>query len=516
MTSSPSTSQYRSTTKGRAHGNGHPSVRIPEELHRDGVVRVVPHNREAEQAIISSVMMGKEAYEEVRDMLRPESFWVPAHQTLYRAIADLYRKGQPADIVTLQDHLRGTGELEDVGGLQYLLTTSRAAPSSANVRHYARIVVERAIKRQIIAEASLTLEECYSPETDAFEIQEKHVQRAMETANATIQGAALSMAEVAEQTMAYIERAKKAKDSGRLLGLSTGYRQLDRRSAGWMPGDLVVLAARPSQGKTAFAMNILENVARSGIPVAVFSMEMPAQQLVLRMLANEMAVDSLALRRGELTDDDLQRASRVLLAMSALPIYFDDQPALSLRELRSRSRIMIRRHGCRLIAIDYLGLATNREDGGNRNREQEVAGIVRGIKQIAREEGVVALALAQLNRGNESRANKQPVLSDLRDSGEIEQGADHVLFIHRPYYYGITTDENYDATFFTDSNSKVIGTIANIITAKGRNSECGIDDLIFQNQFCRFTEPAIFHERNWEVNELPPVGYQYSPDETPF
>lgn len=439
---------------------------------RDTDARLPPQALEAEQSVLGGLLLDTRRWEDIADVVQPGDFYNRHHRTIFLAIRELYEQDQPVDIVTASEWLQKKGQLDDVGGLAYLGTLAKNTPNTANLVSYARIVAERALLRQLIDTANSIVGKAYHPEGSSpneildtaesliFDLSQS--QRRQDSGFVPIQGL-LSAA---------IDRIEELYESNAALtGVSTGFKDMDNMLSGLQPSDLVIVAGRPSMGKTSLAMNMAENVAvGSKLPVAVFSMEMPGQQLAMRMLASLGRINAHKVRTGRLGADDWPRLTSAVGLLNEAPIFIDDTPALNPLELRSRARRLMRDHGkLGLIVIDYLQLmqaGTSQE-----NRAIEVSIITRGLKILAKELDVPVMVLSQLNRSLEQRPNKRPVMSDLRESGAIEQDADVILFIYR--------DEVYNE----DSNDKGV---AEIIIGKQRNGPTGTVRLTFLGEYTRF------------------------------
>ena len=433
-------------------------------------LRVPPHSVEAEQSLLGGLMLDNNAYDRVVDFVGADDFYRHDHRLIFAAVGALVQQGQPCDVVTLSEHLDNRGELGDAGGLGYLATLANDTPSAANVKAYAEIVRERSILRALISAGSdiagsafgsdgrKAVELLDEAERLVFEIAEKGSKR----------GGFQALSDVLPETIDRIEKLQKS--GGDVTGVATGYTEFDKMPAGLQPGDLVILAGRPSMGKTTFAVNIAENAAiGSQVPTAIYSMEMGAEQLAFRMISSLGRVDQTHLRVGKFSDDDWARINTAVQLMSEAPIYIDDTPALSPTAVRARARRLKRSYGLGLIVIDYLQLM--QVPGNTENRTAEISEISRSLKALAKELQCPVIALSQLNRSVEQRTDKRPVMSDLRESGAIEQDADLICFIYR--------EEVYDP----DTPRK--GT-ADIIISKQRNGPIGEIPLTFVGKYTKF------------------------------
>lgn len=441
-------------------------------------LKVPPHSIEAEQSVLGSLMLDNESWEKTADLLVENDFYRRDHQLIFRAIADLFEQSQPVDVITLAEYHDKRGELDKVGELAYLGMLARNTPSSANIIAYASIVRERSILRQLIAVGTAISNVAFSPEGKSseemldlaegqvFEIAEKGAKRS---------GGFIQVKEVLSRVVDRIDTLFE-QDSP-ITGLSTGFNDFDEQTSGMQPADLVIVAGRPSMGKTTFAMNLAEHAAiKSKVPVAVFSMEMPADALAMRMLSSLGQIDQHRLRTGRLNDDDWPRLTSAIALLNEAPLFIDDTPALTVTELRARARRLKREHGLSMIVIDYIQLMQGSSRSSNENRATEISEISRSLKALAKELEVPVVALSQLNRSLEQRPNKRPIMSDLRESGAIEQDADLIVFIYR--------DEVYNE----DSAEKGK---AEIIISKQRNGPIGTVALTFQGKYTRFENFAF-------------------------
>ncbi len=435
-------------------------------------LKVPPHDLEAEQAVLGGLMLDNAAWDQVADRLHEEDFYHREHRLIYRAIAALADDQQPLDVVTLSGWLRQNGALEEAGGLSYLGTMARETPSAANIRAYADIVRECSVLRQLIRAGSDVVESAFQPEgrssTELLDHAEQIIFRIAEQTGRHRQGF-VGMKELLPQVVDRIDRLYQSQEP--VTGLATGFDDLDRMTSGLQRGDLVIVAGRPSMGKTTFAMNLVEHVCMHGkLPVAVFSMEMPAESLAMRMLASLGRVHLQRIRSGRLQDDDWPRLTSTMSLLSEAPLFVDDSPGLTPTEIRARARRLQRERGeIGMIVIDYLQLM--QIPGYRENRAAELSEISRSLKGLAKELDVPVVALSQLNRSLEQRPNKRPVMSDLRESGAIEQDADLIAFIYR--------DEVYNE----DSPDKGI---AELIIGKQRQGPIGTVRMTFLGEYTRF------------------------------
>lgn len=432
------------------------------------LAKVPPQSLEAEQSVLGALMLEPEAGSSVFEILQPDDFYRDNHRLIFVAIRDLFERGDPVDLVSVSETLRQSGRLEQVGGIATISQMARSVPSAVNVDYYARIVAEKSLLRQLIRTAGKIAEKGYEPGEEATSLLEEAEKMIMDLSQRQIKEGFESIRNILLNTFEKIEALYANK--GSLTGVPTFFAELDRITSGWQPSDLIIIAARPSMGKTALVLNMAQNAAvRAKVPVAVFSLEMSKEQLVQRMLCSEAMVDQQRVRTGDLLDTDWPKLTRAVGPLSEASIFIDDTVAISLAELRSKARRLKLEHGLGLIVIDYLQLMSL----GRRSesRQQEVAQISRGLKGIARELRVPVIALSQLNRGVEQRQDKRPIMSDLLESGAIEADADVISFIYRDEYYNPESDKKG---------------IAEIIIAKHRNGPVGAVELGYLKEFTKF------------------------------
>ncbi len=435
----------------------------------DLIDRVPPHNHEAEQSVLGAIFLDPQALITASEILVPEDFYRIAHQKIFQTMLDLSEKGNAIDVVTVTEELSVRKELEDVGGLSYLMELANAVPTAANVSYYAKIVEEKSILRRLIRTATKIVEDSYIREDEVEELLSEAERKMMEVANRKNAGDFKHVKDVLVQTYDNIEQLQNR--TGDVTGIPTGFTDLDRMTAGFQRNDLIIVAARPSVGKTAFALNIAQNVAvKARENVAIFSLEMGAEQLVMRMLCAEGNIDAQVLRTGALTAEDWSKLTIAMGTLSNAGIYIDDTPGLRVNEIRAKCRRLAQEKGLGMILIDYLQLIQGSGRRGE-NRQQEVSEISRSLKALARELHVPVIALSQLSRGVEQRQDKRPMMSDIRESGSIEQDADIVAFLYRDDYYDKETE-----------NKNMI----EIIIAKQRNGPTGTVTLAFKKEFNKF------------------------------
>ena len=439
-------------------------------------LKVPPHSLEGEQSVIGGLLLENGALDRVADILNAGDFYRQDHRLIYQHIASLINNNKPADIVTVAESLENSAELSSVGGIAYLGALAQNTPSSANIRRYAEIVRERAMVRQLIEVSSGITDSAFNPQgRDAKKLldeAESKILQIAESGNRTSQGFS-SVQEILPGVLNRIDELYQRDNQNGVTGISTGFEDLDNFTSGFQPGDLIIVAGRPSMGKTAFSINIAENIALgSKLPIAIFSMEMGSAQLVTRMIGSIGRLDQQRMRNGSLEDEDWVRLTTAVGKLNDAPIYIDEGAGLSAFELRARARRLQRQSGqLGLIVVDYIQLMASSSDKANENRATEISEISRSLKSLAKELNVPIVALSQLNRSVEQRQDKRPVMSDLRESGAIEQDADLILFIYR--------DEVYNK----DSEQK--GT-AEIIISKQRNGPIGTVRLTFLGEHTRF------------------------------
>ncbi len=439
--------------------------------------RVPPHSNDAEISVLGSVLLDNDTMTNLGDTVGPEMFYREGHRKIFTAMRDLQERGEPVDLVTLSEDLRSKGTLDEVGGLTYLIGLSDQVPTAAYAEHYARIVQEKHTLRQLISASGKAMQLAYDAQLPLEDLLDRAEKMIFEVAEQKKKGEQYqAMGEVVHDTFEYITLLHANK--GIPDGVSSGFKDLDEQISGLQKGSLNVLAARPSMGKTAFALSIAQNVAlRREKTVAVFSLEMPSVQLALRMLCSEARVDMNRIRSGQLNERDFERLAHAAGRLAEAPMVIDDEPDLTLNGLRSKLRRMAAQHGqLGLVVIDYLQLMSGgKSTGGSDNRQQEISTISRGLKGLAREMEVPIIVLSQLSRAVEQRPNHRPMLSDLRESGAIEQDADIVMFIYRDEYYNKETDQQG---------------IAEIIIGKQRNGPVGTVKLQFHSSHVRFNDLA--------------------------
>ena len=444
-------------------------------------LRVPPHSTEAEQSVLGGLLLDNLAWDKCSDLLSDSDFYRHEHRHIYAAVGSLIASSKPADVITVFEALQSLGKAEDCGGLAYLNALAQSVPSASNVRRYAEIVRERSVLRKLISASDEIATTAFNPQGQPVsQILDEAESRIFRIGEEGSRGGA-GFQPMDKLVQALIDRVQELEANGSedVTGIRTGFYDLDRMTAGLQKGDLIVLAARPSMGKTAFALNIAEHVAvQEGLPVAVFSMEMGASQLALRVVGSLGRIDQQHLRTGRLRDDEWERLPEAASKLSEAPMFIDESPGLNPAELRARARRLARQYGgtLGLIVIDYLQLMSGSSNSSDENRATVLGEISRGMKGLAKELQCPVLALSQLNRSVETRPDKRPMMSDLRESGAIEQDADVIMFIYRDDYY--------------NKDSKEPG-VAEIVLAKQRNGPVGTVKLTFLKPLTRFDNLAL-------------------------
>jgi replicative DNA helicase len=444
--------------------------------------------------VLGAMMLEKDAVNAIIDILNPEVFYKDAHQKIFKAIHQLFSKSEAIDILTVTNELKSMGELDIVGGPYFISQLTNRVVSAANIEFHARILIQKYIQRELILISSDIIKDAYEDTTDVFDLLDKAESGLFAVSENNLRRSFSSMPELVKKAIDDIESAKNS--DANLRGVPSGYTGLDRITQGWQKSDLIILAARPSMGKTAFALNLARNAAvEFNKPVAFFSLEMSSVQLVTRLISSETYLPAEKLRKGDLEEYEWQQLNTKIDPLVKAQMYIDDTPQLSIFELRAKCRRLKQQFDIQMVFIDYLQLMT--AGGDNRgNREQEISNISRSLKSLAKELDIPVLALSQLSRNVESRpGSKKPILSDLRESGAIEQDADMVIFIYRPEYYGINDDG--------EGNS--VQGLAVINIAKHRNGKLGDVNLKFVGQFAKFEEPESF-EQHAELS--PNTGFE--------
>ena len=454
----------------------------------DSLGKLPPQALDLEEAVLGALMLEKNALTAVVEFLRADHFYSEQHKEIYTSIIDLFKSSDPVDMRTVVTQLRKNGKLEIVGGAYYIAELTSKVSSAANIEYHARIIIEMAIKRDLIQIASGIHHDAYEDTTDVFELLDKTEQSIFKISDANLRKNYDNMKTLMYRAIQELQEKKNHKDG--LTGIPSGFSRLDRITSGWQKSDLIIIASRPGMGKTAFVVSALRNAAIDfNFPVAIFSLEMASLQLVNRLISAEAELEAEKIKKGTLAEFEWQQLVHKTNRLSSAPIFIDDTPALSILELRAKCRRLKAEHNVQLIVIDYLQLMKGEMSG---NREQEIASISRALKGIAKELDVPVIALSQLSRGVETRGgDKRPQLSDLRESGSIEQDADIVMFLYRPEYYKIDQDEDGMPT----------QGLAEVIIAKHRNGSLDTAKLKFIGKFTKFTD---FEDR--QVSDKPYSG----------
>ncbi len=442
--------------------------------------RLVPRAVEIEAAVLGALMLEKDAFSLVCDLLKPESFYEPRHATIYNTIQSLGLAEEPIDMITVTNKLRNNGELEKIGGAGFVASLTVNVASAAHVEYHARIVAQKHLARELIAFASNVENSAFDESNDVDDLLQEAEGKLFEISQRNLKGDVVQIDPLLVRAVDLMQIASQRQTG--ISGLSTGFHELDKLTSGWQNSDLIIIAARPAMGKTAFVLSMALNIAMQNNPVAVFSLEMSNQQLVNRLISNACEIPGNKIKSGQLNDVEWNQLLNRIQRLNGLPLYVDDTSGLSMMELRTKARRLVREHGIKLIVIDYLQLMTAGIKLGS--REQEVSTISRSLKQLAKELNIPVIALSQLNRKLEDRGNKdkRPQLSDLRESGAIEQDADIVCFIHRPEYY-------LKASVDGDGNN--IKGKAEFIVAKHRSGSTDTVDMFFRHEYVRF--------ENWDA-----------------
>ncbi len=439
-----------------------------------------PQAPELEKVVLGALMIDKDAYTVVCEMLRPESFYEPRNGKVYAAIRDLSMAQQPVDELTVAQQLAKNGDLEEVGGPAYLVELTSRTASSANIEFHARVIAQKSLARQLISFAGMIETKAFDETIDIDDLMQEAEGSLFELSQHNMKKDYTQIDPVIKNAVDVIQRAAANKDG--LTGVPSGYHKLDDMTSGWQASDLVIIAGRPAMGKTSFALSMAKNIAADyKVPMAFFSLEMSNVQLVNRLISNCCEIQGKKIQNGQLQPDEWERLDKRMNNLLGAPLYIDDTPGLSVFELRTKARRLVREHGVKLIMIDYLQLM-NANGMRFSSRQEEVSTISRSLKMLAKELDIPILALSQLNRGVESREGlegKRPQLSDLRESGAIEQDADMVLFVHRPEYYHLYQDEK----------GRDLHGMAQIIIAKHRKGATGDVLLAFRGEFTRFENP---------------------------
>lgn len=468
------------TERGTSRRSGGKTVRTPSQ---DTFGRVQPQDLELERVVLGALLLEKDAYSQVSEILRPESFYDPRHRLIFEAIRRLNIEQKPLDLLTVSEQLKTSGHFEEAGGAGFLAQLTMGVVSSVHIEYHARIIAQKATARDLIRYTSGIQEKAFDPTQDIDELMQEAEGELFELSQLNLKKDYSQIDPIINDAYDMLHKAAERSDG--MSGIASGFTQLDKMTSGWQNSDLVILAARPAMGKTAFALSMAKNIAvDQNIPVALFSLEMSNVQLVNRLIVNTCEIKGEKIKSGQLEPHEWAQLDSKIKDLYGKPMFVDDTPALSVFELRTKARRLVREHGVKLIMIDYLQLM-NASGMNFGSRQEEVSTISRSLKGLAKELNIPILALSQLNRGVENRPgaggadDHRPQLSDLRESGAIEQDADMVIFIHRPEYYRLYKDENGN-----DLRGKAM-----IIIAKHRNGAVGDVLLTFKGQYARFENP---------------------------
>lgn len=442
---------------------------MDENMTSLGYERTMPFSREAEQSVLGAMLLDMQCIPDVINLCKADDFYIDRHKELYLAIVELYNLGSPIDIVTIKDRLILRGSFDSVGGLQFVMETMNVVPTTRNAKHYAQIVSEKAVLRRLIKISEDVSEKCYRGDEELETILGQTEQAVIDISQDRVSNGPVHIRTYIGQS---VERlAELSENSEDITGIPTGFIDVDKRTAGLHGSELILIAARPGMGKTSFALNIAQNAAiQSGVTVAIFNLEMPGIQLVNRMLSSEAMVNSDALKKGNIKDEEWERIGEAVDVLSRADIYIDDTSALTISEICARCRKLKLEKNLGMVVIDYIQLISSKGTDGN--RQQEVAEISRSLKILSKDLNIPVIALSQLNRSVEKREVKEPALSDLRESGSIEQDADMVMFLYREGYYNEAAEE--------PNKTKCI-------FAKHRNGETGYDFLTWLGEYTKFS-----------------------------
>jgi replicative DNA helicase len=480
--------------------------------------RIPPQAVDLEEAVLGAVMLEQNALTNVVDIIKPEVFYKESHKKIFQAISTLFSESEPVDILTVTQKLKKMGELESVGGAYYISMLTNRVASAANVEFHARIVIQKFLQRELIRISDSIIREAYEDSSDVFDILDKAEKELFAISETNLRRNYADMHSLVKDAIDQIEKSRG--QEGHISGIPSGFSAIDRVTAGWQKSDLVILAARPGMGKTAFVLSMARNMAvEFKEAVAVFSLEMAGVQLVMRLIASESELSAEKLKRGDLEQYEWEQLNAKLANLTDAPLFIDDTPALSIFELRAKCRRLKAQHDIKLVIIDYLQLMSGGSDKGG-NREQEISNISRSLKSLAKELNIPIIALSQLSRAVETRGgSKKPLLSDLRESGAIEQDADMVCFIYRPEYYKIMEDEQGNST----------EGLAEFIIAKHRNGALEDIPLRFVPRFAKFMDyetigfdsqpdlrPSGSFDSSPNVVTLPSRMNDESDDDVPF
>jgi replicative DNA helicase len=445
--------------------------------------RVMPQAIELEEAVLGAAMLDKGAFSVIVEKLRSDSFYLPAHQEIFDVMMVLFANSKPIDILTVHEELRKRTKLEEVGGVNYLMDLTNKVASAANIEYHAQIIIQKYIQRSLIEVSTNTIKDAYEDAKDVLEMMDEAEQGLYDITDQNLNTGYQSVSAVAARVAKNIEILSQREDG--LTGVTTGFSELDKMTNGWQSSDLIIIAARPGMGKTAFTLSLANNAAGADKGVAIFSLEMSDDQLVQRLISMQSMIPASKLREGSLDQEEFKTLHEAVDKLSKMPIFIDDTPAINIFELRAKCRRLKQNHNIGLVVIDYLQLMSAGDKSKRGNREQEISTISRALKGMAKELKVPVIALSQLSRAVETRGgDKRPQLSDLRESGAIEQDADIVTFIYRPDYYDLA-----DSIDMPDN-------VAEIILAKHRNGSLGTVNLKFLKEYVKFVDDDLAGFRN--------------------
>ena len=443
--------------------------------------KMPPNALDFERIVIGTFLIDRKGLDHSIDLLTPDVFYDPRHQTIFSSILKLYESNSPIDLMTVIQDLKKNEKLNLAGGDHYIIDLTMGVSSSAHIEYHVRVILEKFILRSLINVSANVIDSSYKETTDVFELLDKAEQSFFEITNGTIKKGFDTANSLVKEA---IDKIKSLKDKEGLSGIPSGFTALDKETGGWQNSDLIIIAARPAMGKTAFILSMARNICVDhNIPMALFSLEMASVQLITRMISSETGISSENLRIGQMSDDEWQRLFTNVSALENAPLYIDETPSLSIFDFRAKCRRLVMQHGVKIIMVDYLQLMTASSGKGGGNREQEIAMISRSLKAIAKELNVPVIALSQLSRTVETRPGKRPMLSDLRESGAIEQDADIVSFIFRPEYYKIAVWDNDEEGAETSTENQ-----AEIIIAKHRNGATADVRLAFHKNIGKFAD----------------------------
>lgn len=468
----------KTTQKGKPKGKNPFSKPNHGDLSNMVFGKVQPQAVPLEEAVLGALMLDKNALTNVLDILGPRSFYLENHQKIYEAVLRLFERSQPVDLLTVTEELKKAGEFETVGGGYYLAQLTSKVASSANIEYHSRIISQKFIMRELIRVSTNIIRDAYEETTDVFELLDEAEQGLFEIAQRGMNRSYEDMSSLATKALRQLEELRNREDG--LTGIPSGFTKLDKLTSGWQPSDLIIIAARPGMGKTSFVLSLAKNAATIyKKPVAIFSLEMSNLQLAQRLISMEAEISGSKMRNAQLEEYEWVQLHSAIERIGEAPVFIDDTPGINIFELRAKCRRLKMQHDIQMVIIDYLQLMSGGTDNQRGNREQEVSAISRALKSLAKELEVPVLALSQLSRAVEIRGGtKRPQLSDLRESGSIEQDADQVAFIYRPEYYDILEDE--------EGNS--LKSVAEIIIAKNRHGRLDTVKLKFTDEFARFSD----------------------------